>query len=167
MERKNKLKLQQDYRWTLWKSFRSQMKVKVLVWLFETLKDCSPRGSSVHGILQARILEWVDISSSKGSSWPRDWTRVSCIAGRFLTIWASTPRLALQISLIKPRCIYTSSPLDGRCTIFIAVSGSQKHFALCLLLPFKDLGHPQKQHIEWSNSIYFKNNKSFISNIYY
>ena len=42
--------------------------------------DCSPPGSSVHGILQARILEWVAISSSKGSSWPRDGTYVSCIS---------------------------------------------------------------------------------------
>ena len=45
--------------------------------------------SSVHGILQARILEWVAIPFSRGSSWPRDWTRVSCIAGRFFTIWVS------------------------------------------------------------------------------
>ena len=39
--------------------------------------DCSPSGTSVHGILQARILEWVAISSCRGSSRPRDWTRVS------------------------------------------------------------------------------------------
>ena len=45
--------------------------------------DCSPPGSSVHGVLQARILEWVAISFSRGSSWPRDWTWVSRIAGRF------------------------------------------------------------------------------------
>ena len=45
----------------------------------------SPPGSSVHGILQARILEWVAVSSSRGSSRPRDWTRVSRIAGRFFT----------------------------------------------------------------------------------
>ena len=53
--------------------------------------DYSPPGSSVHGIFQARILEWVDISFSRGSSWPRDRTHVSCvscIAGRFLTHWA-------------------------------------------------------------------------------
>ena len=51
--------------------------------------DCSPLGSSVHGILQARILEWVAMPSSRGSSWPRDWTHVSCIsciAVRFVTI---------------------------------------------------------------------------------
>ena len=41
-------------------------------------RDCSPLGSSVHGILQARILEWIAISFSRGSSHPRDWTRVSC-----------------------------------------------------------------------------------------
>ena len=44
--------------------------------------DCSPPGSSIHGILQARILEWVAISFSRGSFRPRDQTQVSCIAGR-------------------------------------------------------------------------------------
>ena len=48
--------------------------------------DCSPPGSSsVHGISQARILEWVAISFSRGSSWPRDQTCVGCIAGQFFT----------------------------------------------------------------------------------
>ena len=50
--------------------------------------DCSPPGSSVRGILQARILEWVAIPFSRGSSQARGWTQVSCIAGRFFTIWA-------------------------------------------------------------------------------
>ena len=45
-------------------------------------------GSSVHGILQARILEWVAIPFSKRSSWPRDQTQVFCLAGRLFTIWA-------------------------------------------------------------------------------
>ena len=44
---------------------------------------------SVHGILQARILEWVAIPFSRGSLRPRDWTQVSCTAGRFFTIWAT------------------------------------------------------------------------------
>ena len=48
--------------------------------------DCSLWGSSVHGIFQARVLEWVAISFSRGSSRPRDWTRVSCIAGRHFTL---------------------------------------------------------------------------------
>ena len=42
--------------------------------------DCSPQGSSVHGIHQARLLEWVAMYSSRGSSRPRDWTRVSYIS---------------------------------------------------------------------------------------
>ena len=42
--------------------------------------DCGPPGSSVHRIFQARILEWVVISSSRGSSWPRDWTHDSCFS---------------------------------------------------------------------------------------
>ena len=53
------------------------------VWLYMTLGTSSPPGSSVHRILQARILEWVAISFSRESSWPRDWTRISCIKGRF------------------------------------------------------------------------------------
>ena len=48
--------------------------------------DYSPPGSSAHGIIQASIL--VAIPSSRGSSWPRDRTRLSCIVGRFFTIWA-------------------------------------------------------------------------------
>ena len=49
------------------------------------LMDCSPPRSSVHGILQARILEWV-MPSSKESSRPRHQTRIFCIEGRFFTI---------------------------------------------------------------------------------
>ena len=47
--------------------------------------ECSPPGSSVHGILQARILEWVATSFSRGSSLPRDRTQVSCITGKCFT----------------------------------------------------------------------------------
>ena len=56
--------------------------------LFEPM-DSSMPGSSVHGMLQARILEWTAILFSRGSSWPRDWTRASCVAGRFFTIWVT------------------------------------------------------------------------------
>ena len=51
--------------------------------------DCSPPGFSVRGILQAGILEWVDIPFSRGSSWSKHQTWVSCIVGRFFTIWAT------------------------------------------------------------------------------
>ena len=56
---------------------------------------CSLPGSAIHGISQARILEWVAISSSRGSSWPRDWilvSCVSCVAGRFFTTLAGWPK---------------------------------------------------------------------------
>ena len=48
-----------------------------------------PRGYTVHGILQARVLEWVAFPFSRGSSQPRDWTQVSHIAGRFFTSWGA------------------------------------------------------------------------------
>ena len=51
--------------------------------------DYSPPGSSVHGILQARKLKWIAMPSSRGSSQPRDWTRVSCPARRFFNVWAT------------------------------------------------------------------------------
>ena len=51
--------------------------------------NCSPPGFSVHGMVQARILEWVAIPLSRGSSQPRDQTLVSCIAGRLFTVWAT------------------------------------------------------------------------------
>ena len=63
--------------------------------------DCSPPGSSVHGIFQARILEWVVIPFSRGSSWLKDWTQVSCIAGQFFTIWAILYQLSHKGSWSK------------------------------------------------------------------
>ena len=54
------------------------------VWLFCNLMDCSPPGSSVHGIFQVRILESVAISRPRGSSGPRDWICASCIVRRIL-----------------------------------------------------------------------------------
>ena len=63
--------------------------VRCHVWLFSDLVDCSLTGSSVHGILPARVLKQVAISFSRGSSWPRDQTHVSCTAGRFFTFWAT------------------------------------------------------------------------------
>ena len=62
---------------------------------------CSFPVSSVHGILQARILEWLAISSCRGSSWPRDWTcfsYVSRITGRFFTCWVLGAFLATECS---------------------------------------------------------------------
>ena len=51
--------------------------------------DCNLPGFYVHGIFQARVLEWVAISFSRGSSWPKYQTQVSCIASRRFTLWAT------------------------------------------------------------------------------
>ena len=59
---------------------------------------CNPMVCTVHEILQARILEWVAFPFSKGSSQPRDWTKVSHIAGRFFTSWATREAKVLNFS---------------------------------------------------------------------
>ena len=64
--------------------------------------DSSPPGSSVHGILQGRILEWVAISFYRGSSKPRDWTCVSCLASRFFIIWATRDAEINDCYCLKP-----------------------------------------------------------------
>ena len=76
--------------------------------------DCNSPGSSVSGISQARILEWVTISSSRGSSRSRDWTCdscVSCISGGFFThwaieeaLWGYTPEINSESALCNPCC---------------------------------------------------------------
>ena len=59
--------------------------------------DCNPPSSSIHGILQEGILEWVAISFSRGSSWPRDRTQVSRIAGRLFNLWATREAWCISI----------------------------------------------------------------------
>ena len=70
--------------------------------------DCSPPGSSVHGIFQARVLEWGAISFSRESSQSRDWTRISRIVGRRFTVWATI--LKLEFSNFWPPSSNSSSP---------------------------------------------------------
>ena len=67
------------------------------------LSLCNPMdhrlpGSSVHGILQARLLEWITIPFSRVPSWPRDWTCVSCIKGRFFSFWPTQIYSWIKIS---------------------------------------------------------------------
>ena len=80
--------------------------------------DCSLPGSSVHGIFQARVLEWVAVTFSRGSSQPRDQTRVSRIAGRRFTLWSTreapykdmTPLLAFHAAYSVPLTHLPSDP---------------------------------------------------------
>ena len=61
--------------------------------------DCSPPGSAVHGILQARILDWIAMPSSRGSFQPRDQSQVFRVAGTFCTIWATRLNLFLGFEI--------------------------------------------------------------------
>ena len=66
--------------------------------------NCSPPGPSIHGIFQARVLEWVAYPFSSGSSWNRNRTGASCIAGGFFTSWATR-----ELSPLHPKCSVTQS----------------------------------------------------------
>ena len=96
--------------------------------------DCSSPGSSAHGILQARVLEWVAISFSRGSSPPRDWTQISCIAGRRFTFWATREAPILSNGIIKSFkrhgvLHFTMEEVDSQSSIAAAMAG------LCLPHP--------------------------------
>ena len=79
--------------------------------------DCSPRDSSVHGILQARILEWVTMPSSRGSSQPRDRTCVSYVSciGRQVLYHLGSPSLTYAAAAAKSlqSCPTLCDPIDG------------------------------------------------------
>ena len=77
--------------------------------------DSSPPGSSVHGIFQARVLEWVAIAFSRGFSPPRNRTWVSCIIGRCFTVWATrevNSRYAAAAKWLQS-CPTLCDPIDG------------------------------------------------------
>ena len=73
----------------LWAGMKVKMLVTRLLLTLCNPLDCSPADSSVYGILQARIPEWVAVSFSRGCFWPKDGTRFFCIADRFFTTWAT------------------------------------------------------------------------------
>ena len=109
--------------------------------------DCSPPGSSIHGILQTRILEWVAIPFSRGSSRPRNWIQVTCFAGRFFTSWATgvciillvltkvTTRLFRAMYNAKKTVLYSSTDIYwiAMCSALCLVSNCRRlasgHFA--------------------------------------
>ena len=81
------------------KHWRKERKIALICVQLLRPMDCSLPGSSAHGIFQARILEWVAISFSRGSSWPRNQTQVSRIAGSFFTNWATQEALGITYYL--------------------------------------------------------------------
>ena len=92
--------------------------------------DCSPPGSSVHGIFQAIVLEWIAISYFRGSSQPRDRTQVSHIVDRRFTIWATREVLTCS----KTTRLKTSSSWVSHCLFIQSESereGAQSCPTLC------------------------------------
>ena len=84
------------------------------VQLYSSSTDCSLPGSSIHGVLQARILEWIAISSSRGSSWPRNWTWVFCLADEFFsTEPPGKPRFSLSWPFLSSSVTLSSFPPQG------------------------------------------------------
>ena len=104
--------------------------------------DCNLPGSSVHGIFQAKILEWVAISYSRGSSPPRNLTQVSCIAGMILYYlsWPPGKPSVFTIAYLDPKAPRkTLSYVDG-CQIidihrgYILLDTSLKSLQFCVFL---------------------------------
>ena len=100
--------------------------------------DCSLPGCSAYGILQARILEWVAIPSSRGSSWPRDQTQVFYIAGRLFTVWATREALTLRTNSYFQREFDSSFLFSSLFCAAFLFSLKKKKKAL-ILIPVKDL----------------------------
>ena len=125
--------------------------------------DYSSPGSSVHGILQARILEWVAILFSRGSSSCRDWTCISCIAGKFYTIWATEKALAGSSHSWIPAvtfltcvpilaCILITQPLSPSTTL------SSLKVAPCLVIIW---GHEGSRESSWDSFQWVEAHTSF------
>ena len=91
---------------------KSEMKVAQSCPTHHNPMDCSPPGFSVHGIFQARIPEWVAFSYSRGSSWPRDYNRVSCIGGQIsLTLcYLGEKAMATHSSTLAWKIPWTEEP---------------------------------------------------------
>ena len=109
-------------------SLRFSVHARVCVQSCLTLCDpmeCSLPGSSVHGISQARILNWVAISSSKGSSWPRDWICVSCISCIGRQFFKSLSHLeSPRFSILLLTYVYVIQIFIGKlCNIRIDIQG--------------------------------------------
>ena len=115
--------------------------------------DCSPPGSPVHGILQARIMEWVAISFSRGSSRPRDRTRISCITGGCFTILATREAWSESHSVMSdslwPHGLYSSwnSPGQntgvGSCSLLQGIFPTQGSNPGLPHLPVEPQGEPK------------------------
>ena len=128
--------------------------------------DCSLPGSSVHGILLAKILEWVAMSFSRETSWPRNQTQIFCIVGRLFTNWAmysvveflNGPRFTLSSDDLLLVHRKHTTPCLVRCRVIFKCrltftfpwsqcSGQQPHFFLIFLRRGSDNGQTPGAYI--------------------
>ena len=127
--------------------------VYVCVWVAQSCPtlcnpmNCSPPGFSIHGILQARILKWGAIPFSRVSSRPRAWTQVSWVAGRFLTIWATTEALILPCTLLLQSCLTLCNPMGYSLPGSTAHGIFQARILECVAMPFS---RGSSQHRDWT-----------------
>ena len=116
---------------------------------------CDPMDYTVHGILQARILDWVAVPFSRGSSQPRDWTQVSLNAGGFFTSWTTREALSLSSFLmILPQrgegsvssCLSTACAVhESNLPKSVSSFWGQTIYRYKLLPP-----PPHGQHVSWT-----------------
>ena len=117
--------------------------------------DCSLSGSSIHGVFQARVLEWIAISFSRGSSRPRNRAWVSHTAGRHLTVWATIPPTTWTVVALILLSAWIQYLAHSKCSInFTTVIISSHVLWWSLLLILSALPHPRSLTRKLLNSIY-------------
>ena len=109
--------------------------------------NCSLPGSSVHGIFQARILEWVAISSSRQSSWPRIWTHAFCVSYICVSITWEAPKWRC----VKPQTVFQIST-DPFVSVSQVVSQSSSVYHLSM---FENISEKCDQTLIWNSDIFF------------
>ena len=95
--------------------------------------DCSPPGTSAHGIFQARRLEWVAVSYSRESSQPRDWTRVSCIGTQILYHYTTWDALSWPLKDIRIQ-------INGKVLLFYVYSDERQQRIVGILVRYSRVG---------------------------
>ena len=95
------------------------------VWLFWDPTNCRLSGSPVHGISQTRILDWVVISFSRGSFWPRLWTLVSSIGWQIVYYWATREALVVVVQSLNGVLLF-ATPWTTACQASLSSTISQR-----------------------------------------
>ena len=113
--------------------------------LFAIPMDCSLTGFSIHGIFQAKVLEWVAISFSRGSSQPRDQTQVFHIAGRLFTLWATKEAKQTNMPFQKGNCLSYSQAISLLAYAFFSVKFSPLTRVDGMLLTISNF----QQYVNW------------------